>query len=281
MKKHLPMTLAITALAAGLLSACGESESSSSTVAADCTPAHEFTTVKKGSLSIAITEAPPFSSYANKKATGADVAIIEAIAKTECLDVEYTPMSYAAAVPAVQKGRADLALGGFYRSESRAKIVALSDPLYLDKMAIISEGGETALSQLEGKKVGTVDGYIWVSDFQKIYGKDLTLYPSITEMEADLEAGRIDAGVEGYALSALLMKDTKFSVEMLEADDRVGSTTDPAQAGFPIAQKSTELLSAVNADLAAMHQDGSLAELIAANGLDASAAETGAPRLLS
>jgi polar amino acid transport system substrate-binding protein len=269
------LTLASTALVG-----CGSSDDAAS-VPSSCKPAHDFPTVKSGKLSVAITEAAPFSSYADKKATGTDAAIIEAIAEKECLTVEYTPMSYSAAVPAVQKGRADLALGGFYRSESRAEIVALSDPLYLDKMAVISKDGATTLSSLEGTKVGTVDGYIWVSDFKKIFGGDLSLYPSITEMKADLEAGRIAAGVEGYAVSSLLMKDSGFKVELLGADSRVGSTTNPAQAGFPIAKKATALLAAVNADLAEMHQDGSLATMLVANGLDASAADTGDPRLLS
>ena len=62
---------------------------------------------------------------------------------------------------------------------------------------------------------------------------------------------------------------------MLESWIRSGRAT------FPIARKATALLAAVNADLAETHQDGSLAKMLVANGLDASAAETGDPRLLS
>ncbi|MCC2032642.1 substrate-binding periplasmic protein [Microbacterium allomyrinae] len=278
MQHRILTAAAALAVATVVLSGCAGSTTSS--VAADCEPAHEFTTVEEGKLTVAITEAAPFSSYANQKASGIDADIIEAIAEAECLDVAYTPMSYASAVPAVQNGRADLAIGGFYRSQSRAEIVALSDPLYLDQMAVISEDGSATISDLEGQKVGTVDGYIWVSDFQTIYGSDLTLYPSITEMKADLEAGRIQAGVEGFAVSSLLMGGSDFDVEVLGADDRVGSTTSPAQAGFPIAQDATDLLAAVNADVAALREDGTLAEMLEANGIDPTAAETGDPRLL-
>ena len=80
LSKGLTVAAAVTGL---LLAGCssGSSGESSSTVAADCTPANVFTTIKDGTLTIAAPEFPPFSSLAGGTAAGVDVDIITAIVK--------------------------------------------------------------------------------------------------------------------------------------------------------------------------------------------------------
>ena len=45
--------------------------------------------------------------------------------------------------------------------------MGLTAPMYTDQMAFISKDGVKSMSELEGKKVGTVDGYLWVDDVRR------------------------------------------------------------------------------------------------------------------
>lgn len=262
------------------LAACGGT-SSASTVADDCVPQSEVNTLQKGILTIAAPEFPPFSSVSNGKATGVDADVIMEFAAKNCLEVKMETTSYAGTIPAVQSNRADVAIGCYYRTAPRAEIVDMSDPIYTDEMASISADNVVAVSAMESIKVGTVDGYLWVPDMKKVMSSNLTIYPSAVEMQADLKAGRIQVGLDGFGSAANMYKDdAKFKVAAVESDSRVVASTEPAQIGFPHTKGNSSLTEALNASVKTMHDDGTIVKMLVANGLPESAAEVGAPRLI-
>lgn len=271
--------------AAGLItltgvSACG---GSSSGVAADCEPAHEFSTVREGTLTVATFDLPPFTKIEGNKITGVEGQILDEIAKRECVTITPMPLDAPAVVPAAQQGRADLAAGDWWRTEERAAVMELSAPIFTDQMGIISKEGVDAVPGLKGEKVGTVDGYLWVEDLRAIFGESLVTYPSSTAMWQDLKAGRIDAGIDAYASAVYTNEnigDGKYKVEVSQPDQAVASTLEPAQAAFPMAKGKQDLLDAINADIEALKEDGTIAKILEENGLDPSAADTGEPRLI-
>lgn len=275
---HLRKTLICAAALAmaGTMAACGGA--SDSTVSANCTPAHDFSTVNKGTLTVALYDLPPFSKLDGKSISGVDGDLINAIAKKECLTVTAKPAATAAVIPMVQAGRADVAVADWYRTAERAKIVALSDPLYTDQMAIISKSGITDIATLKGKKVGTVDGYLWVGDMKKFLGGDLKVYSTTLNMNQDLKAGRIDVGIDSYGSGKFNNKNLK--VEVAQSNPNVAASQEGAQASFPVPLSNKKLLAALNEDIAELHKSGNLAKILTKNGLDASAADTGAPRLI-
>ncbi len=260
----------------GTLAACGGGSDSS--VAADCKPAHEFTTIKKGTLTVSLYDLPPFAKLDGKAITGVDGDLIKAIAKKECLTITAKPAATAAVIPMVQSGRADVAVADWYRTAERAKIVALSDPLYTDQMALISQSGVSDINELKGKKVGTVDGYLWVADMKKFLGSDLKVYSTTLNMNQDLKAGRIEVGIDSFGSGKFNNKDLK--VEVAGSNPEVAASQEGAQASFPVPLSNKKLLAAINADIADLHSSGELAKILVDNGLDASAADTGAPRLI-
>ncbi len=282
MRHSITVTLAaLVALPA--LAACGGNASSGSTSAAKgCTPAHQFTTVQKGTLKVASFDLPPFTRFEGTTLTGVDADIINEIAKRECLTVQAQPLDAANVIPAAQNGRADLAAGDWYRTEARAKVVALSDPIYLDQMGIISKDGANTIPALKGQKVGTVEGYLWVTDVQKYLGSGVTTYPTSTAMWQDLQNGRIQVGLDSYAASTYTntKNNAGMKVEVAKPFDGVAASLQPAQSAFPMSKSNTALLAAVNDDIEAMKKDGSIAKILTANGLEASAADTGEPRLV-
>jgi len=275
-----PITLAAACVAAATASLTGCS-STSSTVAENCTPAHQFSTIDGGKLTVAVPTFPPFSALDGKAASGVDGDLINKFAAQECLDVVTQTVNYSAAVPAIQNGRADVAIGSFYRTQARADVVGLSGPVYLDQMGLISKDGVTSIPALTGRRVGAIDGYLWVEDLNKVLGGDLKLYPSSLELQQDIKAGRIDVGVDGLGAALAAFKDTDYKVTIADPDPAVAASVEAGQTGFPFTKDNAELGSALDETVAAWHQDGTIKEALRKWGLPESSADVGQPRLLN
>ena len=252
--------------------------------AQDCTAKHKFTTIEAGSLTVAVTTYAPHSYLdANGDMKGIDGDIAAEFAKRECLKVKAVAVDPAAAIQYVLSGQADITTGDWYRTAERAKVMNLSAPLYTDQMGIYSKEGFTKVSDLEGKKVGTVQGYLWVADLKTLLGSALKLYPNSVNLQQDLKSGRIDVAVDGYSTGVVAAQKGALgdiNVNPATADDRVKATKEAAQAAFPYAFKAKELGVALDEVIAEMHSDGTIVNILKSYGLDGTAAETGAPRLV-
>lgn len=268
---------AAVATAALLLAAQG-------TFAQDCQPQHAFTTITPGTLTVAVTTLIPFS-WLDDSGTmkGVDSAVATEFAARECLTLTPVAVDPAAAIQYVMMGQADIALGNWYRTAERAKVMNLSAPLYTDQMGIYSTAGLSTVAELEGKQVGTVQGYLWVADLKKLLGDDLKLYPSSVDMQQDLKAGRIEVGIDSYATGVIARQQGALGdiqVMVSEPDERVRATVDAAQAGMPYAKTATEFGAALDAVINDLHAEGVIGQILEAHGLDPSAGDVGEPRLI-
>lgn len=272
------LTAATAVALSGMLAACGDSAGGN--VAADCEPAHEFETLKEGVLTVAAYDLPPFTLIEDDRLTGVDGVILDEIADRECLEVEVMSAAAAAVIPAVQGGRADVAAANWYRTAARAEIANLSDPIYTDQMALIGKDVSTAIPDLEGEKVGTVDGYLWVADLQAYLGDSLSIYNSPLNMYQDLKAGRIDYAVDSFGSGIYNTEDEDVEVVVADSFDEVVASTEGAQSTFPVPKDNEGLLTAINDGIAELRESGRLAEIMEEHDLDPSAAEPGEPRLI-
>ncbi|KMO44636.1 amino acid ABC transporter [Methylobacterium tarhaniae] len=252
--------------------------------AQECKPAHAFKTIEPGVLTVAVTTYAPFSIIEKDgSAGGVDGDIVTAIAKLECLKVKAVATDPSAAIQYILAGRADLSTGDWYRTAERAKVVGLSAPLYTDRMGIYSKNGYKTVAEIEGKSVGTVQGYLWVADLQKLLGAHLKLYPNSSTLSTDLAAGRIEVGVDGYASGASAQAEGGFAglkIEVSAPDKRVRATVTPAQAALPYAKGNAALGAALDADIATLGKDGTIQTILAKHKLDPSAADVGEARLV-
>ncbi|WLS05797.1 substrate-binding periplasmic protein [Shinella oryzae] len=252
--------------------------------AQECTPKHQFTTIEEGTLTVAVTTYVPHSFVddgGNMKGIDGDIAA--EFAKRECLKVKAVAVDPAAAIQYVLSGQADIATGDWYRTAERAKVMSLSAPLYTDQMGIYSKEGFKNVFDLEGKQVGTVQGYLWVADLKAMLGGSLKLYPNSVNMQQDLSSGRIDVAVDGYSTGVVAeqkgaLGDVKVNVAA--PDQRVKATKEAAQAAFPYSLNAKEFGVALDAAIAEMHADGTIVTILKSYGLDGTAADTGAPRLV-
>ena len=252
--------------------------------AQECTPKHQFTTVEAGTLTVAVTTYVPHSfvdDSGNMKGIDGDIAA--EFAKRECLQVKAVAVDPAAAIQYVLSGQADITTGDWYRTAERAKVMSLSAPIYTDQMGIYSKEGFKNVSDLEGKQVGTVQGYLWVADLKAMLGGSLKLYPNSVNMQQDLASGRIDVAVDGYSTGVVAAQKGALGdvkVNVAAPDERVKATKEAAQAAFPYSLKAKEFGVALDAAIAEMHADGTIVTILKSYGLDGTAADTGAPRLV-
>lgn len=252
--------------------------------AQDCTPKHQFATVEAGALTVAVTTYAPHSFIDDSGSMkGIDGDIAAEFAKRECLKVKAVAVDPAAAIQYVLSGQADITTGDWYRTAERAKVMSLSAPLYTDQMGIYSKEDFKNVSDLEGKQVGTVQGYLWVADLKSLLGGALKLYPNSVNLQQDLKSGRIDVAVDGYSTGVVAAQKgalADIKINVAAPDDRVKATKEAAQAAFPYSLNAKELGVALDAQIAEMHADGTIVTILKSYGLDGTAADTGAPRLV-
>lgn len=249
-----------------------------------CTPTQKIDKlVSPGKLTVAIYEYPPFAVTTGGDIGGVDGEMLKTIAKATCLTLTPLVVDPAATIQYVISGKADIAAGDWYRTSERGKVLGLSYPTYLDQMGIYSKSGTSKVGDLVGKQVGTVSGFLWVTDLQKLLGTNLRLYPNPVALAQDLAAGRIDIGVDSYGTGAYAQKKGGYAgiqIKVAEPDPRVRSSAEAAQANLLYTKGNDSLGKAMDAIIMEMHKNGAIAGYLSSFGLSPSGAETGEPRLV-
>jgi polar amino acid transport system substrate-binding protein len=279
---RLPVVVSVMSL---LLAACGGSPSESDSAAAEnCTPAHEgLKTLQEGALTVAAYVYPPFSDVADGGLTGAEGEIITRIAGMECLDIAVLEGGSAAMIPAVQSERADTAIGSWYRTAERAKIVRLGAPVIAGRLVLASMDGVSTIQDLRSLQVGSVMGFLANEDLKALLGDGQKLYDSVEALYADLRAGRVDVAVTSEAAAAAQLKAQPIEGIQLKvppADDAVASTLKAGQTNFPVGLDNEALGKALDEDVAELRKSGDLAKILESYGFSPEAAEPGDPDLL-
>ena len=262
---------ALAAVAALALAGCS-SNAPASTVAADCTPADDgLTTFTDGTLTVGVPENPPYTKTEGSTASGIEIDIINKLAADECLTVAYVPITYANGIPMItEQKKTDIITGGWYVTEARAEQVGFTTPTMYDTMGIVSADGASTVEDLEAiGAVGTGTGFSWNEDLSPILGNELQQYPGTVEMKQDLVNGRLKAALDGYAVAVAAYADTDFTVEPVEADDRVAITTSQPLIAFPVSKDNQQLSDAFSALIDQYREDGTLADLLAGYDLPA------------
>lgn len=232
----------------------------------ECKPVHNFKTVTPGVLTVTLDTSPPFGWVEpGNLYKGVEADVLKKFAEQECLKISPMPVPAASAIQYIVSNRADVSQNGWFVTRDRAKVMNYINPLYVDRNAIYSKQGWSKLSELEGKKVGTVQGFLFVSELQKIFGRDLILYPSVTAVIQDLNSGRLDAAMVTTLIGASLQQQNAIpgiKIEVLAPDERVASSIEAAQIGMLYGKNNTALGEALNSTLADMVKDGQVEAIV-------------------
>ena len=192
--------LGCLAFAMGLVfAACGSGTPGASpattaaTTAAQCT---NLGTLVPGQISVATSPFMPIIGESNGKLTGLDGNIMAAVAKKLGCTVKIVQSDFAGDLAAVQSNRVDVAIGSIGWTKIREQQGLFTDPTYYQTIELAETKGEniTRISQMEGKTLCTVTGFVFIPALQKIPNATLKTYSTVPSMLADVGLGRCNVG---------------------------------------------------------------------------------------
>lgn len=104
-------------------------------------------------------------------------------------------MEWAAEIEFVKSRRVDVMHGMMGWLEPRTKIINMTDPIYYVGATIAQKKSTnwSALNDLTGKTIATMQGFASVDELKSIPNAELKLYDTSDAAIRDLVAGRIDA----------------------------------------------------------------------------------------
>ena len=106
---------------------------------------------------------PPFNFISYGKPSGLEIDYLTEWANRRGWRIEYLTMDFASLIPAVQTGKADMAMGGISATEERMKQVLFSDG-YIDSHAVIvTRKGETLADLITASKPQEHSSWPWVA----------------------------------------------------------------------------------------------------------------------
>jgi polar amino acid transport system substrate-binding protein len=272
--------LACAILTAGVLAAagCGNSDDNGAATAGGSSSSastNDLGTLKAGVLKVAIEPYAPYTSMSHGQQVGLEADMLNAVATKLHLKLETTVTDFTGMISGVQTHRYDITTGGIAWSQERQKQGLFTDPLYYSPTALGVTNGKTyqSFKDLEGLRLGTVTGYVWVDGIKQIQGAKLHAYPNVQAIFDDLKANRIDAAVIDPLLLVeaqqkrpeLNMKVQYLTTPPTDAD--VKAHPDFAwfrqyQVAWYIPKQEPKLEKAISAQIQAMYKDGQMAQII-------------------
>lgn len=208
----------------------------------------------------AVTDAtfPPMEFVKDGKRTGFDIELVEALAGAMGKKVEWIDIDFKGLIPALQAGRADIAVSAIYITPERSKVVDFTDPYYAGGLVVLTkaDGSIKTLKDLDGRKVSVQVGTKSVN-----YLKDH--YPNVQRVEVEknqemfnlVQIGRADAAVTGKPAAKLFAQSTTG----LTVLDQQVTTED---YGIAVPKNKPELTRDLNAALQKLKADGSYQAIV-------------------
>jgi polar amino acid transport system substrate-binding protein len=208
----------------------------------------------------AVTDAtfPPMEFVKDGKRTGFDIELVEALAGAMGKKVEWIDIDFKGLIPALQAGRADIAVSAIYITPERAKVVDFTDPYYAGGLVVMTkkDGPIKTLKDLDGRKVSVQVGTKSVNYLKEHY-------PSVQRVDVEknqemfnlVQIGRAEAAVTGKPAAKLFAQSTP---DLTVLADQI--TTE--DYGIAVPKNKPELTRELNAALQKIKADGSYQAIV-------------------
>ncbi|MEG0541659.1 MAG: transporter substrate-binding domain-containing protein [Angelakisella sp.] len=253
MKKILSMAMAILLVAS--MTACGSKPKSK--------------TVTEGKLTIGTSaDFAPYEFHildenGKAKIVGFDVSLAEAIAKDMGLELVIKDMAFDAILMEINAGTIDMGLAGFSPDEERKKAVDFSDIYYTGGQSVMIKKDDAAkfktiadLNKAElsvGAQTGSIQEKLAKENTPTAKYVGLQAVPNII---MELSSGKINACFMETVVAESYMKTQKDLMILCEVPyDAEGSA-------IAIKKGNTELITAANASIKKLKEDGSIGKFV-------------------
>jgi polar amino acid transport system substrate-binding protein len=235
-------------------------------------PASAQQTVRVGSTPTGI----PFTflDTQTNKIQGVMVDIVTAVGKEAGFEVQIEPMQFSALIGALTSNRIDVVAAAMYITEPRKQVIDFSDPIYTYGEGLVVPKSDTKAyatqDNLKGETVGAQVGTAFVDALKKSgLFSEVKAYDTIPDILRDVNAGRLKAGFADYPILDYNLKQGGFP------EARIVESYKPATVGavgIGVRKGDTELLAKINASLAKLKANGTVAKILDKWGLKAQGA---------
>ncbi len=203
---------------------------------------------------------PPFEQVDRDSRTlvGFDMDVMRAIGDRARLNVDFVSTSYNILLGSVASCEVDGAISAMAISDDLKATMSFSDPYYsVGQVVVVKKGNLTITGRdtLAGMAVGAQQGDPGAAELQKIPGVQPRLYDSVEMAFQDLIIGLLDAVIADYP-QALSYASTPANNLQL-----VGSEFASKNYGIAVCSRNPAVLQKINAGLAAIKADGTIARL--------------------
>ncbi|GAB1579371.1 transporter substrate-binding domain-containing protein [Bordetella petrii] len=202
---------------------------------------------------------PPMEFVKDGQRTGFDIELIEALGKAMNRKIEWIDIDFKGLIPALQAGRADMAVSAIYITDARRNVVDFTDPYYAGGLVVLTrkDGPVKTLKDLDGRKVSVQVGTKSVNYLKEHYPKVQRVeVEKNQEMFNLVQVGRADAAVTGKPAAKLFAQSAPGLTVL---DEQI--TTE--QYGIAVAKNQPELTTALNAALKQLKADGTYERIVA------------------
>lgn len=210
-----------------------------------------------------------YTEPGSSQAIGFDVDLVKAIAaRAGIRDVRFQKQSFDTIFTTTAQGRFDMAASSITINAQRAKVVAFSAPYFTANQSIMvrtdDDAGlgdvagtitpDEARRRLQGKRLAVQRGTTGAALALSVPGANVQQFQIVDDAFNALAAGRADAVVNDYAVSA----NATTAKKQLKV---VAKVSPSEQYGFAFPRKNTALREAFDRGLAEVRADGTYAEI--------------------
>jgi polar amino acid transport system substrate-binding protein len=257
-----------------VLAACGDDESGDATSSGTTTAATEDLGLRTPGVLLVGSDIPyapfEFTEPGSDEPTGFDVDLVTAVAeRLGITDVRFQKQAFDTIFTTTAQGRFDMAASSITITAERQEVVAFSDPYFEANQSIMVRAGEDgglaelsgqtitpedAREALRGKTLAVQRGTTGAALAASVPGAKVEQFQLIDDAFNALAAGRADAVVNDFAISAYA---TKAKPQLAV----VAKVSPSENYGFAFAKDNTALREAFNRGLAEVRADGTYDEI--------------------
>jgi len=195
---------------------------------------------------------------------GIMVDLITEIAKDAGFAVQIEPMQFSALVPSLTSNKIDIISAAMFATAARKEVIDFSDAVYTYGEGLVVPKADTksyaTQEDLKGEAVGAQVGTAFVDALKKTgLFSEVKVYDTIPDILRDVNAGRLKAGLADYPILAYNLKQGGFA-EVKLVDSYKPATVGTVAIG--IRKSDTELLGKLNASLAKLKANGTIARIL-------------------
>ncbi len=198
----------------------------------------------------------------DKKFTGIDVDLLNAIAEQQGFKIKWNHVGFQPAVDAVQAGHADAMMAGMSITDARKKVFDFGDPYFDSNLTLaVSKSNDDIKTweDLKGKQVGAKNGtasYDYLTKNESKYGYTLKTFTDATSMYSSLKNGSIQAFMDDEPV-------VKYAIKQGQEFKTPFEGIPTGQYGFAVKKGTNpELIEMFNNGLASLRASGKYQEIL-------------------